>query len=365
MYEFLKPTYTGSNKQFIIPNAGFTKAMVGREVIKISQYYSSKPNKVNPDHFLVRLLEQYAISGQRTHFGVVQAVLDRTPEIAKQFKLVHPENSSPELKTGNFFNKRTQELIIIHETTIHDGNKVKNDWRNLHAIRFLYHPFNDLDLCLCNGEYPYTNDKYASIIIDVQLLLLQYHYWRKEVLSKNRPDVSFELFVGQFVIPSMVSPCNEICLINRAIALYNKESVPSFKRQHPIGNLDVSMSIDKFLQSQVDIMNTQVIDIHDFFGVVPSLTNDTWKDSLAIPNTVPNGNMRWALEASVVPYILFMVSYYEQNNKHELLSSIAGKLLRDVDRLSKHDISRQGFTYIMQSTLTNLENRLKRKNIIR
>lgn len=338
MYQILNPAFSGNNHKVSIQNLSPTRAIVSREIHKVVSYYHKQPTLVNPKHILVQLIDKLMISLKRADFSIVDACMDRTPQVAKALGFVHPLNSNAEIFTGQFYNKHINEIIIVDDSEEPDYELIKTRWFMLSAIKIITHPFNDIDMNLCDGKYPsYNTSGTAGFIVNVPMLMLQYKYWIKRGLAAESSTaiLSPRHFISQLVIPNLLSEHLDICFINRAMTIYRQKPVPLMYKRHPFQMADYTSRVDEIIEQQVEAFRKAPFDTRNFYTLFASLLKESWLLSIKLPDIAPTINTRWALELYSLPYILFMCEVLS-NKDVSKLDDIRGRIKRDVKILSNN-----------------------------
>lgn len=336
MYQILNPNNKGRGRRVPIQNLSTSRAVILREVQRVTSYYHKQPNLVAVDHILVRVINLLTISMKRNDYGVVDACMDRTPQVAMTLGLVHPLNSDVTGHTGHFYNNHVNEIIIAHDSDEPDYDLLKRSWYSMSAIKIITHPFADMNMHLCDGKYPSNGEGgYAVIIIDTPMLMLQYKYWRQRAMNNGGTvdTLSARHFISQMVIPNMLLEHLDICFINRAMRSYRKQASPFRRKVHPNQIVDFSPKADEVIDQQVAALQDGQVDINDLYTMFPAMLKESWLSSIKLPDVVPNLNTTWALDMATLPYINFLLEVMAVSNP-TMIRQVAGELRRDLRRLS-------------------------------
>lgn len=330
MYELFNRNFNGTGKFTPINKVSTLKPCLLRDMNKIIAHYKKQQTEVPRSHLIVQLIENLNLRHTKTDDGIINGCLDRASHVCKQLGVVHTSNPNPSPMSGIFYSNHVNEIIIIDEAQIVDVDSVRKQWMNYNPIRIMTHPFNDINMALCDGKYPSSQSGYAVFIINLPLLILQYKYWCLQRVKANIDVFRPGLFVSQLVIPNMLFNHMYISFVNRMIDNYDGKTTPPYKRQHPLSLVDYTTDVDTFIGEQVSILNgPNPVDVHSFYNCFPALLGGKILDLIQVPDIPPTMYTRWALEASSIKYLDFMVRYYKGKGS-ETMRQFADKILRDI-----------------------------------
>lgn len=349
MYQILNPNNRGRGRQVPIQNLSTSRAVILRELQRVTTHYHKQPTLVPVDHILVRIINLLTISMKRSDYGIVDACMDRTPQVAETLGLVHPLNANVTPRTGHFYNNHVNEILIAHDSDEPDYDLLKKSWFSMSALKIITHPYADVNMHLCNGKYPNNGTGgYAVIVIDTPMLMLQFKHWRQRGINHGLVDtLSARHFVSQMVIPNMLIEHLDVCFINRAMRTYRKEASPFRRRVHPTQVVDYTPKVDDIIDQQVDALMSNV-NINDVYDLFPAVLKESWHSSIKIPDIIPNMNTTWALDMAALPYINFLLEVVGNTNPTQI-RQVSGQLRRDIRRMqSSREIDK------MHTNLLNL-----------
>lgn len=329
MYELFRKTYTGNSKQFPVSRLNSLRPTLIRDLVKITSYYKKQETSVKDSHLIVKLIDFLNVSHKRDSESIVNACIDRTPQACKVLKLIHAYNPNSETHSGVFYNQRVTEIIVADESSIIDHELIKKDWYNLNTIKIVTHPFDDIDMCLCDGKYPHAKSGYAVMYINVPALILQYKYWCENRLRNGNHILEPKFFVSQIVIPNMLFNHTKIAFVNRAMTMYDGRMVPDFRRRHNVSLGNHTETIDAAIKEQLNAYDQGVTDINNFYTLFPAMLGGYWKDHFQVPYIAPTLNVRWTMDMAVAKYVDFLVRYYNKK-AHEKLRPISGQIKANI-----------------------------------
>lgn len=358
MYQLLQPKPDGQNNRVTLQNLSAHRSVMLRELHKVISHYHRRPRLTDPQHILVRIINLLTISFKRSQYSIVDACMERTEVVARQLDLAHPLNSNAVTKTGEFYNNKVEEVIVLNDSDEPDYDNIKAHWQTISAIRILTHPFADIDMNLCDGRYPTSVSEggYAVIVIDTPILMLQYRHWVEKGLQGgiNMDSLDPRYFVSQICIPNLLIEHMDICFINRAIRIYKGEPVPMRVKVHPTQVLDYSPRVDDLIEQQVDILKEYRINAGDVLTLFPAVLKSDWYSSIKIPTIPPNINTRWVLELAALPYLTFILLVYADRNP-AFIRPLRNTIKRDARALGNNKEVRHLLQTPLKNVLDNLD----------
>lgn len=354
MYDLFNSSYRGSGKTYPIIKLRTNRAVIQREIARVCAFYRARPVDSDEQHVITQLINVLNVSLKRDDTSTIQACVDRTPEVAKILGLVHPYNNRPTERRGVFYNDRVREIIILDETTPVSPDVIKQQWPVINPIRILTHPFNDINFHLCNGKYPVSKGGFAVFVVNVPLLILQYRYWANNQQKKGLSEIRPSRYVGQCIIPNMLSAHMDVSYINRAMDTYKGRMVPVMARCHPVSVVDITRHVDESIESQLKILDLEVLDIHNFYSSFPAIMRANWLATIQVPDIAPNQNVRWAMVLSVLTYVNFMVDYYYVKDPNKL-RIFNNRIFRSIQSMSNNKEFKEITTMVGGDMLANIK----------
>lgn len=329
MYTLFNLTEKDRRHRLSIPKFSHVHQIINSETQKVQGYYRFHSPHMPSNHLLIQLILSLNVSLERDLLDYVGTVEEKTPLIAKTFKLIHPTNQKIETYDGTFYNKNTVEYIIASDESF-DVNKAWEMWRSIAPVKIHSHPFNDMSIGLPNGNYPLHMPKGPAVIsINIPMFALQYRAWVQYEQNKDTTSQSLQNFISNYVIPNMVKRHTEICLINRTIAYCTEQPISEFSKLHPFMVVDYSGKVDEVLILRDQYLDKRKVDFNQLFLVYDALYFKHWANVLRLPDLAPTRHVRWIYLLSYLPYVYFYLrTLVRQNSK--LDREVAMKIRRHI-----------------------------------
>ena len=180
-------------------------------------YYARSALRPNNDHVLIQLLRSLSFSLELPVEEIWGSVYARSPYVAKHFGFTSPITfGRAHYKT--FYGKDTSFKEFIFDTSLVDldpyGDESK--WRHLSPIRVLYHPVTDFHFLVPNGQSMPYNKNFSVTIVDVTLLVLQFHRFKQEQKFKFQDEaiITPGAFLTKEIFPKMFDSHVDLCVLN-------------------------------------------------------------------------------------------------------------------------------------------------------
>ena len=308
MYTLFDITEKDRKHRIVIPKFQHVHDVINRETAKVQGYYRFHTPHLPSNHLLIKLILSLNVSLERQILEYVSTVEDKTAQLAKAFKLIHPTNTNVQTFDGTFYNDNTVEYIIASDEYF-DVSKAWELWRSIVPVKIHSHPFTDMSIGIPNGKYPQQSNKGPAVIsINIPMLALQYKAWVHYEQNKGSTSLGLQNFVYNYVIANMVKRHTEICLINRTMAFCTEKPIAEFTKQHSFMVVDYSGKVDEVLISRDKYLNQRKVDFNQLFLVYDTLYFDTWAKVLALPKIAPTRQVRWIFLLSYLPAIHFYLT---------------------------------------------------------
>lgn len=242
------------------------------ELARLEDYYHNRNSKVNNSNMLARLILTGCPSYDLDLIEFINIVDATAKYSARTFDITTTGNVG-KIHNGVTFGLGSNELFITQDNGI-DPFSMESNWKNVKAIRTLYHNMDVIDYLRPDPDYDFYVPYIFIYGIDLKILFLQYRYWVLERL-KNESSTDPAVFVYQYVFTAMIGDIMDISLYNRFMSFMRDETPSdSYTRRHPIALLDYSSKIDNILMKHVGIVKQGDIEFITFMKRIPSLYAD-------------------------------------------------------------------------------------------
>lgn len=305
MYTLFDITEKDRRHRLVIPKFKHVHDVLNRETSKVQSYYRFHKPHLPSNHLLIKLILSLNVSLEREIFEYVSVVEDRTAQLAKAFRFIHPTNTSVQTFDGVFYNQNTVEYVIASDEDF-NISKAWEMWRSIVPVKVHSHPFTDMSIGIPNGNYPVQMSKGVAVIsINVPMLALQYKAWVHYEQNKGTTSLSIQSFVYNYVLTNMVKRHTELCLINRTMAFCTEQPISEFTKQHPFMVIDYTAKVDEILISRDRYLTKRKVDFAQLFLVYDTLYFNNWAKVLALPKIAPTRQVSWVFLLSYLPAIYF------------------------------------------------------------
>lgn len=292
-----------------LPSIDYFRRTYQREHNRVQSYYMNGVRAVRLPHFLNSLLIQSTIPSKYDLHRYAELASIRTPETIRQFKLTS-ELVFGEVRPSAFYGPEMDEIVVGYDEYF-DVEDTYSGWKTVSAVKVLEHPISDLGMYPADGRSQTQEDGLVVIGINVPELLVQYRGFRYEQhvnwIQEEIEPLSTSHFVYMYVLPNMLGSHLDIALLNRAMKLFRSEPLGVSFRRHPFSVTDYSSTIDRNLVKFLDEIHNRPKLYDWYLKNLPSLIASSQEINLQIPGLTPTRQVQWALIASRLRVIEFLV----------------------------------------------------------
>lgn len=289
------------------PQLSYVQGCYRQELKKIQKYYLGTNNFVDPQHVLVRLLASLDAMYDENIERFMSSVYTERDQLERMFQFCSPTNSRPVLYKGQFFNKDTSDLFL---SVVDYFDSFGANPRELTPLRFLSHPFTDMNGAMPDGRYRSLRKEsgLAIVAIDIPQLAYVFHDWLKNGdLESGKKQRHFAHFIYVHLLPRMLPSQMDVAYFNRFCTKYRGGQVSEGYQVHLFGVVDYTQMLDKVIDYQIEKINNTAPIYANLINSLPGLIGNRYVDSVRIPQGLVNRNNTWAiLLARIEIYILIM-----------------------------------------------------------
>lgn len=294
-----------------IPQFVYVRGSYNREIAKVVEYYQNNVKWIANQHPLIRLMLSLNVSMKRDYQNYVDVISDATMRIAGPFRFTTATNHGALFTNGDFYNRNVVEVVIINDDEF-DIQAAIDGWRELQPIRVLRHPFTDLSLGRCDGNYTWSDEQGIAVIsVNICMLAFQYRRWCEEEavsdISGNREAI--HQFFSRYPITNMIYSHVDVCYFNRLTATYRNEPVAAYIKAHPFFVVDYSAKVDDVIQKQLAIEEGRQLTFDHMLISIAEISTRNLFEAMALPNVVLTRQVKWALIIARLPLIRFLVRF--------------------------------------------------------
>jgi len=351
MFElFYKPYHITSG--ILEPKLIRTLTLLEIEIDKVKEYYSGSSISVKRPNVLVSLMSQITIDTTLPMYILEDELDNSTIYYSKNYGIVS------NLSKGKILNSvivpNAKEIFIVTDELHEDINKY--NYREYETIRCNYHTKHNIAV---HHPSKFNNiNKHTDIFIyDIDLvgMCLQYVYWSKEELLKDR-DTDMARFLYTVVFTNLITSITNISLWNRFLELNNGNTILEDMIKNPIHIIDYSSKIDKgYLTLIKKLSKITSIRYENGLKNVPVLEGNSALEALAMKSRLINKNNKWVVWVSRSRYVHNIVKLFGTNSfkiNRDLLTYIAIKIKKDDrDNTLDYILSLDGIDFIFEDDL--------------
>jgi len=302
------------------------------EIKKLRNYYKTSSKFVYNKHLIARYISNLDMDIHLDIIDYVKVVHSNAEYLAKQFHITS-DYSRGRVHANLFYKNSVDILLSISNNDINIFD-IEESWYDIEAIKCIYHNDTDLDLQLPDGSKELAYEQLYVFEIDLTIIMVQYKYWALQRLNSgmsSNPNV----FVGSFLLPSMLPSIFNIALFNRFISIASKVDIPTYRIEHKIPILDLHKTVDKvYSKVSKEISNTSIT-LPMLLETIPSMRSNL--EVLSIDKVFYNSNTEWVLWTARVKYIKDIIVILGTKGKArntDIINAIPNDIklfIRDVD----------------------------------
>ncbi len=334
------PPYKGS--VWRAPAYEYVRGAYLRQLLDLQDYYANRVYAVRNQHFLVQLLTQIDTPLEYDDEHYVEVTRTRAPYLAKAFRM-SSELSAGVVHDGVFYGRGNDEIILAVDEYF-DIDEARRNWKQICAVRSLYHPRSDLRFMLANGKRSSDETGLYVISVNIALLALQWRAFLKEqavrAAMQNVSVLGATHFVHMHVLPNMFFRYADLSVLERARRLLYGEEMTRVYFKHPIPVLNYEERVDALLNDVLGrYANTRTryeVMLQALFGIGDV---DASK-YLMLPDIAMTRQVKWVLWVSRLPVMEFLADW----GGSEALASNAHhwvNFTREVKKLLRDSIFRE------------------------
>lgn len=287
-----------------------------RDVTEVVLYYRRGIRAVDHRHQLCRLIStigaptQYEVS---TYLNVVEA---RGMQVSKTMGFTSAINYGT-IHYGIFGAPDDPEIIICTEepfNTVFDYS-LNDRWKSIQSVKCIEHQNSTMTPLLLNGRRNNSSVGLRVYQVDIRKLMLQYKYFtehqiRKSVLSGNTDTSILDKthFVAKYVLPNMMYSDMNLQFMNRLQNIVSGRPMDKAHFKLPIPYIDYTEKVDNAFKQIQEYLFNQRRSYEGYLRAIPSLFKEDAQQALLLPSLPPMRQLNWAIIASRVKQIRFLLT---------------------------------------------------------
>lgn len=295
-----------------VPGWSTARRAILDELNKLAAHYRYSVKSLPNSHLLCRILTTLNVPLHKDKSYVAEIARNEFNAQAPMFGVYTSYGKSRSLPQPIFYNSNCSELIISDDS-LFDIDEAMFNWQNLEPIRIIEHPFDDLNFCIPDGQYNSMSGRGLAVIsLNVPMLFVQFQRWyevMKEDLGDAKLESTMPIFLQRYPLFNALKSQTDICLRNRLCNLYLDKTPDRFIRQHSVAINDLSNVVDRALRSVVVQLKAKAYNFEEIVQQFPAMSYETQEQALVLPDIIPTRSIKWILDISRVPFLLWLMNY--------------------------------------------------------
>jgi len=302
MYSLFKTT--GRNQAILAsPRHGYISSRFDEALTRAAYNYRRTPYFVEADHILIKILQQIGLSYQTNDRIFYAEVENRTSRIARAVGFTDYNAKVGAAEKNSFFDSSIKEILVSVSNGYTDLITVDGLWQEFSPVQIMYHPYNDLTLNVRNGSRTQGVSGYAVIRVDIPLLALQYHKWRRWAEKNYDVMPPIGQFVYQYPLVNMMRSDLDMSYFNQIASYSTGRPIIPQKKNYTFSVPDVT----NYVKSDIEyLLENNVVKMRSVLDLSQALLlmngNSVW-DFLQLPNIQISAANAGALSLAAMPWI--------------------------------------------------------------
>lgn len=312
MIDFFESYPSGNINGVFPPQWNFIKTGYLANVAKVQEFHHLYPTAVNASHFLVSLLQSIAVPMDVPLSKYYRYVEAKAQNLAMALGMTS-SISKGKTHDGIFYGPGCPEILLSLDIYTDPDETYKN-WENVSAVYPIWHPKSDMGLFFPTGETSSWENGLAVIAINIPQLAVQYRAFveaQKDNLSGESKSV--QQFVGGYVLPNMLPAQTDLALYNRIEKAARGErdglNTPRFKHSFTMPYYEAHL--DVAIGHILDNVSTGAKEFDRILKIIPAFYQKDMMAVMVMPDVTPTSQVDWALCASRLPVIDFLIDRCE------------------------------------------------------
>jgi len=286
----------------------------------IERYYQARNFAVKNTHILSRVLEHFPTYIQYDTFRYIDFALDKLKYLAKHFKFTSDIEKGV-IHPGHFFGNDNEEIIIAGYE-LFNVQEVVTNWQHTTSVYVLAHNRNDHKLLLPLGTDDGSKSGLCTLMINIPKLAVQFREFNKVQASNEVSGDGMVLnknyFVIKHVLSNMLENVIDHIFLNKIMDKFYGIDVVNPKFKHRFKIFEPDTQINRYVDQTLDVITSKNLDFMNILHNIHLMFKIDASELLTLPNIPHTNQIRWALFASRLDYMIFLfdVSKNKNMNKH-------------------------------------------------
>lgn len=288
------------------------------EAITRSIYtYRRTPYFVESDHILIKIIQSVGIPYEGNDRIYYQQVAARTTDIARAVGFNDINAKVGAARKNSFFGKDIREFILSYSAGDTDLLSLEGMWKMFRPVQIVYHPFNDLNLNIRNGEQTTGVTGHAVIRVDIPLLMLQFQKWKRWARANYDIMPTLTQFVFQFPVVNMLYSDIDMSYFNRlSSAALGKPIIPQ-KKNYSFALPDITNYVADDISYALEMATVKRRSLYELALGLCLIDNSTVRDfidAIDCPITTSNAGV---VSLGILPWLSTLAQLSFQSGSHD------------------------------------------------
>lgn len=318
MYDLFQdvPNQSGG---MVFPELRRIREGLRRSIARVQLYRLENPKSLTATHPLIRLLMSLNVPLSLEVDQYRDRVAEVTYALARNLQFTSAVSEGKLHSPSMFYGDNVSDVVLVHDEDF-DLTGIAGRWKDLQAVRVLYHPQTDVCLHVPDGTAPSQEPGVAVVSINLPMLAVQYKLWRhweRGAVAGESPRTVM-MFLQAHVLPQMLASHLDCAIFNRLFNRYYRLTVPTIRSRHPFYLTDWSREIDAVLSKYLDLVQTRKMDFDTMIETMPTAGYDSRYATVKWPDMPFTYQTTWALVLARLASVMFLVhvSHEGQNNRN-------------------------------------------------
>lgn len=294
LFDYESPVATGA---VTVSGWKYVRDGLRQNLGTVLSYYRKNPTAVKSQHFLVRLIESFAVPRSLELDRYYDNVADRALNISMALKMTSSIFKGS-LFNGVFYGGDNKEILVAH-TDWFDFWECNRNWENVCPVRVLSHSFTDLGLNIPDGRVTSIESGLNVIAINIPMLMIQYRAFRRNEWEERgqygENERSVMQFVRMYVLPNMLFSHLDVALFNRIAQTAKGAPLGLSTAKHSFHLIDYADKIDTVNSKILKDLSNNLRDFVTIMRTVPMVTKDNMEQLMYLPKMASTRQVDWAL----------------------------------------------------------------------
>lgn len=284
------------------PKADWFRTQVKRSVEEIQSYWTGTVHRVYSQYPLVQALKHLG-SPSYSPVDLYDTADARAPYLSKNLKFTTDYNVGA-LNALKVY--PTKDSLIYSASNYIRPHQAVDNWKTLQPLKTLWLDSDLVDLSIPN-ELGDVQDSFSAVSVDLPMLVLMYKGFHQEQSMQEEVILSEEQFVSTWVLPAILETQVDISCVSSLISVYEgtyeKTNRVKINRYVPSYGYEY-FDIANFVLNKVSDTRMPYVQILQH---IPAVYKTNALEALALPNFAPTIQVDWAMFASRLRVVNFLL----------------------------------------------------------